>query len=279
MSRIKLLIPLLLLTTLVYSQTSTLFQNIDIRAKELKHSLNKTGDSLLLHSERKIHSVNIFNVNGKETYEIGGNKTELPLNHLSVGRYVVEIVLIDKRIILTLLRNEPLHYDYEIIMPKIHNIALAKSEILPIEENKIIEDIEIEKSKNYNATDETDVGKLLNIKTNKHPSKKETTDERLSRIDTPEDSKYHYWIVLEVNSGSYSNKTMKMASLKDAERLIEKNQLDIKTLKGQSNLLTVWEIYDNSKFSRQNYLNPDFLETKSECFNPIPYYKTATFGD
>ena len=51
----------LLLTMLSYCQKSTLLQNVNIRAKELKHSLNKTGDSLILEAERTIYRVEIFN--------------------------------------------------------------------------------------------------------------------------------------------------------------------------------------------------------------------------
>jgi len=59
--RILYTIVFLLLTTSIYGQKSTLLQNINVRAKELKHSLNKTGDSLILEGERTIYKVEIFN--------------------------------------------------------------------------------------------------------------------------------------------------------------------------------------------------------------------------
>lgn len=98
----------LFLTALAYGQNSTLFQNINFRAQELKHNLNQAGDSLLLNSERKIHSVEIFNRDFEKSFEINSSSASIPLNEIPVGRYTTEVKLNNKLIIITLLRHKPI---------------------------------------------------------------------------------------------------------------------------------------------------------------------------
>ena len=68
-----------------YAQKSTLLQNINFRAKELKHSLNERGDSLILQSEKTIYSVEIFNQDYEKVVEVGGNATTIPLKGTPTG--------------------------------------------------------------------------------------------------------------------------------------------------------------------------------------------------
>ena len=73
------LLVFMLLAIFTYGQKSTLLQNINFRAKELKHSLNKTGDSLILKSDKTIYSVEIFNQNFERIVEIGDKNAKISL--------------------------------------------------------------------------------------------------------------------------------------------------------------------------------------------------------
>lgn len=88
------------------SQKSVIFKNVNVLAKELSHKLNKTGDSLVLNGERNISKVEVFNSKFSAEYRIGAKSTEIPLQDLPLGRYVVLVRLPDLSIAITLLRNE-----------------------------------------------------------------------------------------------------------------------------------------------------------------------------
>ncbi len=92
----------------MYGQNSTLFQNINYRAQELKHNLNNSGDSLILNSNRTIYSVEIFNKDFEKRFTVNSINATIPLNEIPVGRYTTEVKLNDKLIIMTLLRNKPI---------------------------------------------------------------------------------------------------------------------------------------------------------------------------
>jgi len=119
MKRTLYAIVFLLLTTSIYGQKSTLLQNINVRAKELKHRLNKTEDSLILEGERTIYKVEIFNKDYEQSLIVKDSKVIIPLNKVPVGRFVVEAALPDKLIVITLLRNE-------LIRPTLKNTRAIK---------------------------------------------------------------------------------------------------------------------------------------------------------
>ena len=92
----------------IYGQKSKLLQNINFRAKELKHSINKEGDSLIFECERLIYSIEIFNQDYEKIVQVGSKKTKIALNDTPLGRLVVQAKLEDKRILMTLLRHQPI---------------------------------------------------------------------------------------------------------------------------------------------------------------------------
>ena len=106
MKRTLYSLTLILLATLAYGQKSTLLQNVNFRAKELKHHLNDAGDSLTLESERPIYKVEIFNSSFEKSQIVKNTKVTIPLQDIPVGRFVVEAALPDRLIVITLLRNE-----------------------------------------------------------------------------------------------------------------------------------------------------------------------------
>lgn len=97
---------LLFISTLCYGQKTTLIQNINFRAKELKHHLNKSGDSLVLSSDNVIYKVEIFNNDFTKSFEINDTAAKIPLAEIPKGRFVTEVKVNQKLIILTLIRHK-----------------------------------------------------------------------------------------------------------------------------------------------------------------------------
>ncbi|RZN84326.1 MAG: hypothetical protein EVB11_02655 [Winogradskyella sp.] len=262
--------PLLFISTMVYGQKSTLVQNVNFRAKELKHYLNKAEDSLILEGERTIYKVNLFNKDYDETIEVKNKKIKIPLYDLDIGRYVIEAILLDKRIIIVLFRNEPLLDTYATeVSSDIEDTSDAfedEKDVASTEDNSVYEETRKEET-HFNSENISD---LLNYK---RPIVKKTFKKRKEKKH-----KYNYWVYYEVNSGHYSRTIQKMATKKDIDRMIARNQLDVKTLKGQSNILKIWEIYNSSMFLKHKELDKDFINTKSPYFNAIPYYTTESYG-
>jgi hypothetical protein len=96
-----------LLSLVGYGQKSKLIQNVNVRAKELNHKLNSTGDSLILEGERKIYTVEIFNNTFERKVHVKDKKVTIPLHYVPLSKFLVEATLVDKLIVITLLRNEP----------------------------------------------------------------------------------------------------------------------------------------------------------------------------
>ena len=59
MIKSKLILAFLLISCFAFCQKTRLIKNINYRAEELKHYLNKSEDSLILEGERTIFSVNL----------------------------------------------------------------------------------------------------------------------------------------------------------------------------------------------------------------------------
>jgi hypothetical protein len=90
-------------------------------------------------------------------------------------------------------------------------------------------------------------------------------------------SQKFYWILIKVNNESGSTKTMKLVDQKSVDRMIARNKLENSSAFGKFNELTVWEVYNTSKFMEQQLLNPEFMYSiSSDFFNTTPYYSTQT---
>ncbi|RNC87668.1 MAG: hypothetical protein ED556_00315 [Winogradskyella sp.] len=128
------------MTLCLQGQNSTLLQNINPRAKELKHSLNTTGDSILLSSDKMIYKVDIFNSEYEKSFS--GNKYQLkiPLHDIPLGRFVVLAKLDAKLIAISLLRNRPYEEPRQALTmsrPSIESNP-GKSSIQPVKIKKAI---------------------------------------------------------------------------------------------------------------------------------------------
>ncbi|WP_299130200.1 hypothetical protein [uncultured Winogradskyella sp.] len=118
----------LILVSITYGQHSTLIKNINIRAQGLKHDLNKTNDSLLIESDELIYKIDIFNDDFEKSYAVKDNKASIALKDIPVGRFITEVEINNKLIIITLIR----HKVYEELIPiKTPEPAVVQTEKLP----------------------------------------------------------------------------------------------------------------------------------------------------
>ncbi|WP_412561635.1 hypothetical protein [Winogradskyella sp. MIT101101] len=229
----------LFLTTLIFGQESSLIQNINFRAKDLKHSLNASGDSLLLESEFDISKVNIYNNTFEKTFIVEKQKAKIPLAKIPNGRFVTEVKVQDKLIIITLLRHKALN----------------------TVEDPIV-DTDSEKTTTINEitlTNEAE-GKTLPI-----------TDTK----EQPVRNVRFYWIVKLINKGHSSSKKMRIGDREVVDRMIAQHKIDLKSKAGKHNELTIWEVYDTTEFMRFKRQNPDYANSQeANCFNTVPFYKS-----
>lgn len=256
----------LLLTVICYGQKSSLLQNVNSRAKELKHHLNKSGDSLILSSDKIIEKVEIYNSKFGMKFMIFNHKARIPLLEMPSGRYVTEVKLRGKLILITLLIEEnhkaqPLKVSNKRNtrdkLEETHDLFGNKKERLAkkTKPKKIIEPQSVKSIK-------TPI-EVLNKKIN--PPKKESHPGKVR----------FYWIVRNVNKGSSSSKQMRIGERDVVDRMIAQNKIDLRSKAGKNNKLTIWEVYDTSAFMKFKRLNPDYANVEeADCFNTKPYYKS-----
>ncbi|WP_422105896.1 hypothetical protein [Winogradskyella sp.] len=245
MMKTKYAIFCLFLTSLIYGQESTLLQNVNYRADELKHRLNTTGDTLVLEGERTIDKVDIFNDDFKKSFVIDDKKTLIPLTNIPDGQFITEVKVKDKLIIMTLIRHKPAdNISKDLTTTHIQNISEGQTSIV------------------QNETE----GKLLAI----------NTSETLKNT-TPKKNVRFYWIINKIHKGHSSRKVMKIGDKETVDKVIKQNEIDLKTKTGRHNELIIWEVYDTSKFMKYKRINPDYANAENvDCFNTIPFYKSGS---
>ncbi|WP_296382796.1 hypothetical protein [Winogradskyella sp.] len=279
----------LLLTIFCYGQKSTLLENVNYRAKELKQSLSINGDSLILEGERRIYSVEIFNQNFEKTIQVEGNQTKIPLNDTPLGRLVVQAKLIDKRILITLLRHEQIDDISKKLKTSILNNSLVSKPIakaltveneivfsgyikppVPTYKIKDTEIIIIDSTTIRNRLVKSDVNSKKTIYVDRHAQLLSGRQKKAThKINT------YYWVKYEINNGSTSRKSMRLVNKESADKLILKHKLEIKTLKGRLNELTIWEVYDKRAFIEKQVSNPNYINAlSSDFFNVSPYFSS-----
>lgn len=237
---------LVTITLFCYGQKNVLVQNINHRAKVLKHGLNATNDSLVLDSSSRIFKVEIFNDDYETSYNINQNSTKIPLNELPFGRFIIEAQLGDRLIIMTLVRRQDIKVA---TVNKPTSISLKKEALSKIEIKKYHTEAPISTPRDI-------------------PEKV---------IIASKDTKT-YWVEYLISNGSSSYKTLRFANKNMADKMIAKNKLEMQSTHGKLNDLIIWEIYDTSEFLRFKRLNPDFAETEgADFFNVKPYYSSKDF--
>ncbi|BAO74925.1 hypothetical protein [Winogradskyella sp. PG-2] len=67
---------------------------------------------------------------------------------------------------------------------------------------------------------------------------------------------------------------MKIGDRETVSKIIKQNKIDHKTKSGKYNELTIWEVYDTTKFMRFKRQNPDYANAENaDCFNVIPFFQ------
>lgn len=241
---------LILFSTLFnYGQNFTLIKNTNPKAKELKHVLNQTKDSLLLASETKILHVEIFNEDFEEIVLIDGYKAQISLEHIPEGKFVVEVKLADKNIIMGLMRYDiDLYEENSELLDNNHTVAEGKGMML---------------DESLNVIKTVPNKSIVFILTGSNAKKQ-----------TKKNPKF-YWVVAKVNNESGSCKTMKLMEEDAVRRVILKHKQELNSVSGKLNELTVWEVYNTTEFMEHQMTNPNFFYSlTSDLFNTTPYYST-----
>ncbi len=241
----------LFLTTLTYGQKSVLLQNTNTRAEELKHYLSHGQDSLILEGQRTIYEVMIYNANFERVIKVKKSDAKVIISDIPVGRYAVEVVLKDKLIVITLLRNE-------IIENTIYTHKIMETAPREVAETNMFGSDNSTYNNNLNLSGK----KASPFKNSLKPSEMNSGSNELK-----------YWVLYKINNGSSSEKLLRIADQKTVDRLIKKIEIDKTTSTGRLNELTVWQIYDPKNFTthkrkhKKNYMN-----IESDSFNIVPYY-------
>ena len=182
------LIVFITFTLFSYGQEINFQKNVNSTATELLmvQELNKTGDSLILESEKiKIDQVDILNEDYLETIIVDSVKTIIGLKKLPVGNYVIQ-AKVEKHWIV---------------------MYMEKSK-------KIVADIDF-----------TDIKALRKLKQVSKESKDLMDESSLSSensLENKDEENMMYWVVSESNSQFSSTKTMSLKYPEEINDLIAK---------------------------------------------------------
>ncbi|SDI38441.1 hypothetical protein [Winogradskyella thalassocola] len=240
----------LLLTTISYGQKITLLQNTNPKAKELRHGLNATMDSLVLECDSKIQKVEIFNEDYEQIVIVEANKTRISLKDIPIGNFIIETKLAEKIIVLDLAKHKDFY--------NISNSNTSRNTEHIIEGKGMMLDEELNVIK-------SSPNKSIAFLLTRGGTKNHTT----------KNQKY-FWIEAQINNDSGSSKTMRLVDQKSVETMILRHKLETNSDSGRLNKLTVWEVYKKSEFMENQVSNPDFVySATTDLFNPTPYYSTT----
>ena len=235
----------LLNTTLLFSQNITLERNTHPKVKDLKHTLNKTKDTLIMSCKNAIIKVDIFNEDYEKIVVVEDLEVYIPLNDLPAGRFVVEAQLSDKIVLMHLVRRD---------FP-----AIASNDTSPQIGNELINGKSAHQSENKNG--------------NSSPYSIESLLSGRKIKKTPLKNQKFYWTLAIVNTGDTSSKTMRLANQQTVDQMITRHQLEIKTYNARRNKLIIWEVYDKTKFLEQQFINPEYINSSvSNYFDVSPYF-------
>jgi hypothetical protein len=221
-------------------------KNFNPKVKELRHSLSTTNDSLLITCEKTIYKVEIFNEDYENIITVDGFEAKIPLNELPFGRFVVEVKLGDKIVVMHLIKRDYTDISSSALSAKTEEVFEGQGMMLD-EQLKVIK-----------SAPKRSVEFLLTRKKVKK--------------NTPKKQKL-YWTVSEINNDHASRKTMKLVDKESVDRMILKNKIEKNSVSGRLNELTVWEVYNTTEFMKNQMSNPDFIYSQaSDSFNAVPYY-------
>ncbi|EPR72687.1 hypothetical protein ADIWIN_2300 [Winogradskyella psychrotolerans RS-3] len=240
----------LLLTSISFGQNIILLQNTNPKAKELKHSLNSTKDSLMLGCDSKILKVEIFNENYEQLIIVEANNTKISLKDIPNGNFIIETRIDEKIIVMDLIKhddyndtsNSGLYHNMEQIIEGKGMMLDEELKVIKSSPNKSIEFI------------------LTGGKAKNHSAKNQK----------------YFWTETQIINESGSSKTMRLADQKSVDKMIHRHKLEINSDSGKLNKLTVWEVYNKGEFMENQVSNPEFVYSSStDLYNHIPYYSTT----
>lgn len=237
-------------TVIINGQNAILLKNFNPKAKELKHSLNTTKDSLILEHEKTILNVEIFNEDYEKVVTIENTQAQISLDDLPTGKFVINTKLEDRIIVIGLLKRDPIN-DSDNSTTSHNKKEIAEGKGMMLDEGLNV----IKRAPKHSIE-----FILTRGKAKKHTAKKQK----------------YYWISIKVNNESGSSKTMRLVNHEYADRLILRNKKEHNHPSRKLNELIVWEVYNTSKFIGLQMSNPDFINSiTSDFFNVVPYYKSA----
>ena len=237
---------LILFATLTcYGQNFTLIKNTHPQAKELKHSLNKTNDSLVLECEHKIVKVDIFNEDFDKTVIVADLTTKISLEDFPEGKFIIEAKLTDKIILIDLIKHaEFSNKDLANVNEPAEGQGMMLDETLTVIKNAPNKSISFILTREKAAPQNTATNKF-------------------------------YWVISQTNNKIGSSKTMKLADQTSVDRMILKHKVELDSDCGKLNELTIWEVYNTREFMEKQVSNPDFVySSTTDSFNTTPYYST-----
>ena len=250
----KIFTLLILCSSIIASgQNATLLKNYNPKVKELKHLLNPAKDSLILECETTILKVDFHNEDYEKVSIIESNHAKIALNDMLEGKFVVEVKLIDKIVVMHVI----IHQDF----------------------NDTFTSITVSNQKEIVEGRGMMLDEGLNVITSAPKISLEYILNRGNVKAQTQKSKTLYWTVIRVNNESGSHKTMRLVDKKAADRMILRNKSEHHSALGKHNELTVWEVYNTSKFMEHQLENPDFIYAiNSEYFNTTPYFTSKQTG-
>lgn len=284
------------MTSLCYCQQSRLFQNVNYRAKELKHRLNKAGDSLTLEGERTIYKVEIFNKNFEQTISVDGFKVIIPLTDIPLGRFVVQASLPDKLIVLTLLRDNDMNGLIDSYSPRRKTSLFGATPLKPrsesfgtkerVEAPRLVvvngNDAILSESSSSDNAEPTKVStakfastssSITGTDTNEIFNEENLKINKTLNINPAHKKVQGYWIEYKTNASYGGNSIKRIGDQAVVDRMIAIISLDKKTITGRHNELTIWEVYDVSAFLKYKMKRKNDLSDEAECFNANPFFK------
>lgn len=232
---------------ITFGQHATLLKNYNPKVKELKHQLNTRQDSLILECETPILKVDFHNEDFEKVVSVDGNSAKITLTDLPEGKFVVEVKLVDKIVLMHILIHQEFNSSFASIAQS-ENKDIAEGKGMMLDEGLNVITSPPNMSLEY----------ILNQRKKENNSRKKET---------------LYWTVIRINNESGSSKTMRLVDKKSVDRLIMRNKLQHQNGLGKHNELTVWEVYNTAKFMEHQLENPDFIYSlSSEYFNTTPYF-------
>jgi hypothetical protein len=197
--------------------------------------------------ESPIFKVEIFNEDYEKIIIVENIVAHIPLNDLPSGRFVVEVQLSNKIVVMHLVRRD--------------NMDDAPNSNLTLGEKELAEANTMDLTGDQNIKSNVSHHRIEFLLSGRKPKPVSNKNQK------------SYWTLAIVNTGDTSSRTMQLANQKTADKMISKHKLEIKTFNARRNELIIWEVFDKTKFLEQQFANPDYINSSvSNFFDVSPYY-------